>query len=135
MQKILKIKTNYKQEIIDITKELDIFLKESKIKEGLLTAYVQHTTASLIINENEDSNICKDVINCLNSLIPQGKWIHDKIDNNGAAHLKATILGCSIQIPIKDNKMQLGKWQKCLFVELDGPRKRNIIINIMGDKK
>jgi secondary thiamine-phosphate synthase enzyme len=130
MQKIIKIKTNTKQEIMDITEELNKFVEESKVKEGILIAYTPHATASLIINENADKNICKDLLNCLNSLIPQGKWLHDKIDNNGAAHLKSSILGCSIQIPVKDNKLQLGRWQSSMLCEFDGPRERNIILTI-----
>jgi len=129
---LLTINTNNKQELIDITSNVKGFIKKSKTKNGLCNIYAQHATASLIINENADPNIQKDIINKLNELIPDHNgYLHDKIDNNAGAHIKSSILGCSLTIPFKDNELFLGRWQDIFLVELDGPRSRNIILNIV----
>ena len=133
MQKEITIKTNNKYELVDISNEINSALKESKVKEGICTVYVPHATAAVIINENYDPNICDDFLEALSEIIPEGKWRHDKVDGNGAAHIKSAILGPSETIPIKGGKLELGTWQSPMFVELDGPRSgRKIIINILG---
>ena len=126
MKKIL-IKTHEKEELIDITPKINSLID---VGEGVCNVFVKHSTAALIINENYDPNICKDFLGLLNKLVPQNKWLHDKIDNNGAAHLKSSILGCSVDIPVADGKLDLGKWQSLMLVELDGPREREIIVRL-----
>ena len=129
------IKTKKREEVIDITREVEKIVSASKIKEGICIAYVSHATAALTINENADPNIALDFLDALNKLIPQGIWRHDKIDNNGAAHIKAAIIGPDIMIPIKDSKLQLGTWQSLIFVELDGPRdNRRVIVSIISSR-
>jgi len=119
------IKTTKKQELIDITDKIQNSIKS---KNGSILVFTPHTTCSIIINENYDPNICQDLIDSLNSLIPAGKWRHDKIDNNADAHIKASILGPSEIIPVKNSKLQLGQWQSIMLFELNGPRERKIII-------
>lgn len=128
----LIIKTNKKQELIDITNSIE---SNIRIKDGLVNIYLPHTTAAIIINENHDPNILTDIQNCLSKLIPEGKWLHDKIDNNGAAHIKSTILGHSQIIPIKNSKLQLGQWQNIFLCEFDGPRTRKIILKQIESTK
>lgn len=125
MDKLI-IKSGRKEELIDITSKINSLIK---IDSGVCNVFVKHSTAALIVNENNDPNICKDFLNFLNEIIPKGKWLHDKIDNNGAAHLRASVLGCSVNIPINDKKLDLGKWQSLMLVELDGPREREIVVN------
>jgi len=84
----------------------------------------------VIINENDDMQIGLDLLDALEKLIPEGVWRHDKIDSNGAAHLKAAILGPSETIPIHNGQLVLGTWQAVMLVELDGPRERKIIVSI-----
>jgi secondary thiamine-phosphate synthase enzyme len=127
MHKELYIQTSQKQEIIDITSKIE---KLIDIKNGTCLVYVPHATAAIMINESYDPNIMIDIIDSLNSLIPQGKWRHDAVDNNGAAHIKAGIIGPSEQIPIINGKLGLGQWQGLMLCDFDGPRKRKIIIVI-----
>ncbi|MFH1209397.1 MAG: secondary thiamine-phosphate synthase enzyme YjbQ [archaeon] len=129
---ILKIKTNNKQELIDITSNVKDFVKKSKIKKGLCNIYLKHSTASLIINENADPNIKKDILKALNDILPDHNgYLHDKIDNNAGAHIKSSILGCSLTIPFQENELLLGRWQDIFLVEFDGPRQREIILSIV----
>ena len=83
--------------------------------------------------ENYDPNILPDLLDCLTELIPEGKWRHDKIDGNGAAHLKASIIGPSKTIPIKDGKLTLGQWQNIMLCDFDGPRTRKIFVKVVSD--
>ena len=133
MQEVISISTSKKQEMIDITDKVHSVVKKSRIKEGICHIFVRHTSAAIIINENYDSNICLDIIDALNAMVPKKEWRHDKVDGNAEAHIKAAILGPHEIIPLKEGKMQLGKWQSLMLVELDGPRERDIIIQITGD--
>jgi|SRR3989338_643279 len=135
MQEGISLSTSKKQELIDITKDIDSIIKKSKIKNGICNVFAAHATAAVIINENYDSNICLDLLDALNKLVPSGIWRHDRIDGNADAHIKSAIFGPSETIPIKDGELQLGRWQALMFVELDGPRSnRQIIVTVIGDK-
>jgi secondary thiamine-phosphate synthase enzyme len=70
------------------------------------------------------------VVRALDRLFPQGIWEHDKVDDNGAAHLKAMILGPSETVPIRGGRLLLGTWQGIALVECDGPREREIVVDI-----
>ncbi|MCD6547267.1 MAG: YjbQ family protein [Nanoarchaeota archaeon] len=127
---VLTFSTKEKYELIDITKDIEKFVEG--VKEGVCIVYTPHATAGIVINENWDDSVRKDFINLLNKLIPEGKWEHDKIDNNGAAHLKSAIIGPSEVIPIKDGKLQLGRWQSIMFCEFDGPRhERKVYVKVI----
>ena len=135
MQEEFAISTSKKQELIDITGRVNSIIKKSKIKNGICNIFAAHATAAIIINENYDPNICLDLLDALNKLVPSGIWRHDKIDGNADAHIKSAILGPSENIPVKNGQLQLGRWQAVQFCELDGPRNnRKVIITIIGDK-
>ena len=125
----LKIKTHKREELVDIT---DLIRHRIPISQGVVHIFVSHTTAGITINENADPNLPTDILNFLNKLIPQGRWLHDKIDNNADAHIKASLIGSSISIPVEEGKLQLGTWQNIFLCEFDGPRERNIIVSFLG---
>ena len=87
-------------------------------------------TAAVVINENDDPNVCEDVLDALDKLIPAGVWRHDRVDGNAAAHIKSAILGPGETIPVRDGKLVLGTWQAIMLVELDGPRDRRVIVTV-----
>lgn len=128
----LHIKTTKKEEILDITSEVESAVKKSKIKEGLCCVYAKHATAAIIINENYDPNVCDDILSALNRMIPQhAGYKHNCIDNNAAAHIKSALIGPGKIIPIKNNKLGLGRWQGIALAEFDGPRERQIVVQII----
>ena len=134
MQEEIILSTSKKQELIDITDKVSNIIKKLKIKNGICSVFTAHATAAIIINENYDPNICLDLLDALNKLVPRGIWRHDRIDGNADAHIKSAILGPSETIPIKNGKLQLGQWQSIMMAELDGPRSnRKIIVTIIGD--
>ena len=121
----LFINTKNREELIDIT---DILKEKITLKKGILHVFVPHATAAITINENADKNLPKDINNFLNKLVGRGIWLHDKIDANADAHIKASIIGSSVSVPIENGKLNLGQWQDIFLCEFDGPRKRKIIL-------
>ena len=129
----LKISTSKRQETIDITSDVNGIVQKSKIKDGICNVFAAHATAAIIVNENYDPNICLDLLDALDKIIPKGALRHDKVDGNADAHIKSAILGPGETVPIKDGSLMLGKWQSLMLVELDGPRERKVIISVVGD--
>jgi len=126
------IKTSKREEIVDITKEVEkIVDKASDEDSKACLIYVAHATCAIIINENYDKAVCDDILTFLKKQIPPGIWKHDAIDNNADAHIKASIIGPSQLIPIREGKLQLGKWQGIALAEFDGPRERKIIVKVI----
>ena len=127
----ISLSTSKKEEIIDITSKVQGIVKKTGIKDGICVVYTTHATAAVLINENWDQNILLDTIDALDKLIPQGKWRHDKVDNNGAAHIKSAIIGPSETIIIKDGKLLLGRWQSLMLADFDGPRNRKVLVKVI----
>lgn len=124
------VRTRKKQEMVDITGWVADLVRQSGISDGICLVYIPHATAAVAINENADPNVCEDILDALTHMIPEGRWRHDRIDNNAAAHIKATILGPSEAIPVREGRLRLGTWQSVMLVELDGPRERTVIVEV-----
>lgn len=132
IQKTIKINTNTKTELINITPQIQNTIKNT-IQNGIINIYTKHTTTSIIINEDE-KNLKKDILNTLKEIIPNKKYQHDTIDNNAKSHLESLILPTTETIPIQNGKLQLGTWQSIFLIEHDGPRNnRTINITIIGE--
>jgi secondary thiamine-phosphate synthase enzyme len=126
----LKIRTTKKYEVLDITRQVADAVRTEQVTDGLCCVFVPHATAAVVINENDDMQIGLDLLDALDKLVPEGMWRHDKVDNNGAAHLKAAILGPSETLPIHNGRLALGTWQAVMLVELDGPRDRRVVVSV-----
>jgi len=124
------VRTNKKQEMVDITERVADLVKQSRVSDGICLVYVPHATAAVAINENADPNVCEDILEALANLVPEGRWRHDRIDNNAAAHIKATLLGPSQAVPVRGGRLRLGTWQSVMLVELNGPRERSVIVEV-----
>lgn len=135
MQKIITLSTHTRNGLYDITEQVRKIVKESGVKNGIVSVYARGSTCAVMIQENWDESVQNDVITLLNKLIPSGIWEHDRQDNNGDAHLKAGIVGPSETIPVVDGSPGLSTWQNIFFCEFDGPRsRREIMVTIMGEK-
>jgi len=129
---VLNKGSNKKVEIIDMTQDINDILIKSKIKDGVINIFAKHSTAGIVINENE-SGLVKDFQNALESLIPENNnYLHDRIDNNADSHIRSFFIGSSETIPVENSHLSLGTWQSVFFVELDGPRNRKFVITVMG---
>jgi secondary thiamine-phosphate synthase enzyme len=127
---MVELSTKSRVEIIDITPEVQREVSKSGARDGIVVVYTKHTTTSIIINENE-LGLKEDVLSLLKKIIPHAAgYRHDTIDDNADAHLRAALLGNSVVVPIENGRLELGTWQSILFVELDGPRRRNVTIKV-----
>ena len=123
---IIKIKTAKTDELIDITQHVEKLIPKNF--SGLCNVFTKHSTAAILITENSDPQVRRDILTCLDKLAPKGVWKHDQVDGNGAAHVKAAIVGPQETVSVKDGKLQLGEWQGLALAEFDGPREREIIV-------
>jgi secondary thiamine-phosphate synthase enzyme len=126
----LRVRTRAKREMVDLTVRVAEVVARADVSEGLCSVYVPHATAAVVINENDDPNVCLDVLDALDGLIPAGRWRHDRVDGNAASHIQATILGPGETIPVREGRLVLGTWQAVMLVELDGPRDRRVLVTI-----
>jgi secondary thiamine-phosphate synthase enzyme len=133
-QKTFRLRTSDHNQIIDITSEVEAAVVQAGIQAGLCTVYTPHTTAAITINESADPNVGTDVLTALGRLIrDHDGWLHDRIDNNAAAHIKSALVGPSETIPVNGGHLQLGTWQNVFFCEFDGPRPdRRVIVTVVG---
>lgn len=123
------VATNSRTELVKIDHLIEKAIEESGIKDGTCYVFVPHTTAGVTINENTDPNVKGDLLRELNKIIPfSDNYAH--VEGNSAAHIKSSLVGCSLSIIIEDGKPKLGTWQSVFFCEFDGPRKRKIWIRI-----
>ncbi|OLC16550.1 MAG: hypothetical protein AUH29_04810 [Candidatus Rokubacteria bacterium 13_1_40CM_69_27] len=132
MQEIIRTRTRKKLEVLDLTPRVADVVTRSGVGEGLCTVFVRHATAAIVINENADPGVRADIVAALDKLFPEGMWEHDKVDDNGAAHLKAAFLGPSETVPVGGGRLLLGTWQGIALVECDGPREREIVVDVRG---
>jgi secondary thiamine-phosphate synthase enzyme len=130
----VQVSSQRKRELVDITERVREEVRLSAISNGICALYAQGATAALMIQENDDPNITLDVLDCLEGIAPQGRWRHDRVDDNGSAHIQAGIVGPSEVIPIRDGKLALSTWQNIFFCDFDGPRnRRTVIVTIQGE--
>ncbi len=128
--KILDLKTSNRCELMDITSRVAQVVGDKKIKDGICIVFCPHTTAGLTINENADPAVKKDIINHLKKVVPEGNnFLHS--EGNSDAHIKASMMGNSLNIIINNGKLVLGTWQGIYFCEFDGPRNRKIYIKVL----
>ena len=135
MRENVSVQTSRREELVDITKQVQNAVTHSRVDNGLIVLYVQGATAALMIQENWDESVQTDVVNLLQKLIPRGVWLHDQQDGNGDSHLKAGLVGPSESIPIIDGKLGLSRWQNIFLCEFDGPRsERQVVCTIIKDE-
>lgn len=116
--------------MIDITNLVAAELSESGIQEGCCLLFVPHTTAGITINENADPDVVRDLMATLERLVPQhGDYRHS--EGNSDAHLKASLMGFSCQVPVSGGRIAFGTWQGIYFCEFDGPRQRKLRIGFI----
>ncbi len=129
------VATRAAQQCVDITASVREIVRQSGVTRGLCHVMVMHATAAIAVNENDDPNIGVDLLRALDGAIPEHDgWLHDRIDNNAHAHIKAAIIGPSETIPIEEGELQLGRWQGLMLIELDGPRsQRRVAVRILRD--
>ncbi|RLB61594.1 MAG: YjbQ family protein [Deltaproteobacteria bacterium] len=130
----ITVATELPRQLVDITDQVQAEVRQSQVREGLCGLYAQGATAALMIQENDDPNITLDVLDCLDTIAPAGRWRHDRVDNNGAAHIQAGIVGPSESVPIRGGRLGLSTWQNVFVCAFDGPNpRRTVLVTIVGE--
>jgi secondary thiamine-phosphate synthase enzyme len=134
MRELITLETRQRETLVDITRHVAQIVTRSGITDGLVSVYAQGATAAIMIQENWDESVQTDVVHLLQKLIPRGVWLHDALDGNGDAHLKAGLVGPSETIPVIDGRLGLSTWQNIFLCEFDGPRReRHIMVTVLAD--
>ena len=125
------VNTRSSTEFVNVTSQVQNELQRTEVKNGVCTVYVPHTTAGITINEGADPNVAKDILMEINKMVPmRDGYTHS--DGNSAAHIKTSLFGSSVQIPVEDGRLTLGTWQSIFLCEFDGPRNRRVIVQVVG---
>jgi secondary thiamine-phosphate synthase enzyme len=125
------VSTKSRSELVDITEPVRGALFTSGVRAGICQVFTLHTTAGITINENADPDVRFDLVESLNKLVPwRNGYRHG--EGNSAAHIKASLMGSSVTVPVEDGRLVLGIWQGIYFCEFDGPRTRTVIVNVIG---
>jgi secondary thiamine-phosphate synthase enzyme len=123
-----EINSRVKEEFIDMTSTVRKIIEDSGIRTGICTVFVPHTTAGVTINENADPSVQSDILNTLRTIVPD-TLPYTHMEGNSPAHVKASLMGSSVQIIINEGGLALGTWQGIYFCEFDGPRRRKVYIS------
>jgi len=128
------VRTSQRAEFIDITDEVARAVQESGVTDGLAAIFVPHTTAGVTINENADPSVVRDIVSTLDKLVPRGGgYMHT--EGNADSHIKASMMGSSVQVIVDGGRLALGTWQGIYFCEFDGPRSRKVWVEVRGIAK
>lgn len=125
----LTVRTSKREEMVDITEQVQNAVSQAGVKEGLCWLFVPHTTAAITINENADPSVCVDILEYLRRLVPATER-YRHTEGNSDAHIKAVLVGNSLWVPIANGRLRLGTWQGIFLCEFDGPRTRKVWVEI-----
>jgi secondary thiamine-phosphate synthase enzyme len=127
--KRLSIRTSSRMQFLDITGLVQDAVKESGVADGICTVFVPHTTAGITINENADPDVTRDIMDTLERLVPRkGDYRHT--EGNADSHVKASLMGFSVDVLVEGGRLVLGTWQAIYFCEFDGPRTRQVLVRV-----
>lgn len=125
-----RVTTKQRAQFVDITAEVQEVVSRAGMKQGICQIFIPHTTAGVTINENADPDVVRDIIAALEKLVPQsGDYRHS--EGNSDAHIKASMMGFSLTVPVEQGRLVLGTWQGIYFCEFDGPRTRQVHVTPM----
>jgi secondary thiamine-phosphate synthase enzyme len=132
MTQQIEVRTRLHDELVDITGQVQQVVSQSGIKTGLCHVFVPHTTAGLTLNENWDPDVRRDMLVALDKLVPWDDG-YQHGEGNSAAHVKASLMGFSQLLPVESGRLTLGSWQGVYLAEFDGPRRRRVLVRVLGE--
>ena len=133
VHKDISVSSKSRNQMIDITSQVSSAIGKSGVTDGDCIVYCPHTTAAITINENADPSVPHDILLTLSELVPPDRPGYRHGEGNSDSHVKSSIIGCSRQILIENGKLCLGTWQGIFFCEFDGPRNRQVLLQIRGE--
>lgn len=127
----IEIRTSEREIPVEITSEVAGVVSSSGVREGIAVVFCPHTTAGIVVNEHADPDVMADIYRWLAKASPRhAGWSHR--EGNADGHVKASMTGTSVAIPIDDGRLALGTWQGVFFCEFDGPRSRHVLVSVLG---
>lgn len=132
--KSFNVPTRHHSQFVEITAEVQKVVTESKLQDGVCVVYVPHTTAGITINENADPDVVRDMIHALDKIVPWDDPGYRHGEGNSAAHVKASMMGSSVRVPVQGGKLQFGTWQGIYLCEFDGPRTRKVWVQAFKEE-
>ncbi|HXL02024.1 MAG TPA: secondary thiamine-phosphate synthase enzyme YjbQ [Candidatus Atribacteria bacterium] len=126
------VRTHSQEELVDITNLVKEAVTSSHIQRGVALVYVPHTTAGVTINESADPNVVEDILETLQKIVP-AHFPYHHLEGNAPAHIKASMMGSSVSILVEKGNLLLGTWQGIFFCEFDGPRTRQVWVEVRGE--
>ncbi len=130
----VEVSTEKRFQAVDVTGLVEAVVQGSGVAEGLVHVFAPHTTAGVAVNEAEPG-LLEDIVDYLAGLTRPGyAWKHNRVDNNAHAHLAQVTVGHDATIPVSGGRLLLGTWQRILLVEMDGPRRRKLIVTVIGSR-
>ena len=129
----IPLRTRSAQCLEDVTQQVNEAVRASGVKEGVCHLFVPHTTAGLVINENADPDVGRDLLEELEALVPSEAPYHH-YEGNAHAHIKSSLVGQSAAVPVAGGRLALGRWQAVFFAEFDGPRERELLVTVVAAK-
>jgi secondary thiamine-phosphate synthase enzyme len=130
MLKEFNISTKERYQLIDITEKVEEIAQRSGVKDGLVLVFVPHSTAGIILTEDE-SGLKEDWLKFLKKIVSGFDFLHNRIDNNADSHILSGLVGQGKTLAVEDGKLVRGTWQQIFLAEFDGPRTRKVIIRII----
>ena len=130
---VFRLSTKHRSEMIDITSQVQQFVRECGIKAGRVTVFCPHTTAAITINENADPDVQHDILMTLDEIFPQNRRGYRHCEHNSDSHIKSSLVGASETVLVKDTTLVLGTWQGIYFCEFDGARTRKFMVTVEGN--
>jgi len=125
------IRTSRREEMLDVTRLVASAVEDSGLSGGAALVFCPHTTAAITINENADPDVVDDLVTGLQRVAPRSAgWRHREGNSDG--HLKSSLVGPSLLVPIEDGRLALGTWQGIFFCEFDGPRQRHFVVTVIA---
>ncbi len=131
--KTLSVSTSEHTQLVDVTDLVRREVRIAGVRDGLVTLFVPHTTAGITIQENADPDVARDLITALERAVPWDSPHYRHSEGNTAAHVKASLVGSSAQVIVRNGDLALGTWQAVYFCEFDGPRSRQLWLRLSRD--
>jgi len=128
---LISLETRQRCAMVDITDRVEEALRAVGLSSGAAVVYCPHTTAAITINEGADPDVCSDILEHLERMVPEaGPFRH--AEGNSDAHIKAALVGASEVCIVDEGRLRLGTWQRVFFCEFDGPRSRRVLVRPLG---
>jgi len=128
----LSVRTGSRTEFLDLISRIEEVVGASGVQEGLCHLFVPHTTAGVTINENADPSVKADILMVLNKVISD-REAYRHSEGNSPAHIKSSLVGPQLTVPVSEGRLLLGTWQGIYFCEFDGPRSRQLHVKVVAD--